>query len=150
LFVLEARLRISVRAHQAVQIGILLLVYGLVRLWLKASASALSKLDQRQYSRTITVIQLPVSQLTDAEADIQRPRMFELPVSEVKGVLSDTYDVEYIDIDAVSADDALEGLKREDLPDVYLNHVPLVDEDPRSAKPGNQPIINKVEAKRSL
>jgi hypothetical protein len=68
----------------------------IVHLWLKANASALSKMDQRQYSGTITVIRLPVSQLTDTEAYIQRRPMFELPDSEVKGMLNDTYDVEYI------------------------------------------------------
>ena len=34
------------RGHQAVQIGIILLVYGLIHLWLKANAAALSNMDQ--------------------------------------------------------------------------------------------------------
>ena len=111
LFVLDARLRISVRGHQAVQISIVLLIYGLIHLWLKANASALSKMDQRQHYRTIRVIRVPVSQLPDADA--QRRPMFELPASEVKGVLSNTYDVEYIDRELFPIDGVRQELKKE-------------------------------------
>ena len=65
LFLLDSRLILSVRGHQAVQIGILLLVYALVHLWLKANSTALSKMDQRQYRGTIRVIRIPPSQLSD-------------------------------------------------------------------------------------
>jgi hypothetical protein len=111
LFVLDARLKLSVRGHQAIQIGILLLVYGLIHLWLKASSSALSKMDQRQYCRTITVIRVPVSQLPDA--DTNQRQLFELPVSEIEGVLSDTFDIEYIDAEAFATDEVSQVLKRE-------------------------------------
>lgn len=109
LFVLDARLKISTRGHQGVQIGILLLVYGLVHLWLKANASALSKMDQRPAQRTITVIRVPISQLPDED---QRP-IFDLPASEIKGVLSDTFDVEYIDAKVSSIDEVSQELKKE-------------------------------------
>ena len=94
LFVLDARFKISARGHQAVQIGILLIIYGLVNLWLKVNASALSKMDQRQYYRTNTMIRVPIAQLPDADADVQRRPTLELSGLEVKGVLSDTFDVE--------------------------------------------------------
>lgn len=109
LFVLDARLRISVRGHQALQIGILLLVYGLIHLWLKANASALSKTDQRHSDRTIRVIRVPVSQLPDTD---DRP-MFALPASEIKGMLSDTFDVEYIDAEAFPIDEVSQEINKE-------------------------------------
>jgi hypothetical protein len=111
LFVLDTRLKVSVRGHQAVQIGILLLVYGLVHLWLRANRSALSNMDQRQYDRTITVIRVPVSQLP--EEDAQRRPIFDLPTSEIKGVLSDTFEIEYIDAEALPIDELSQDLKKE-------------------------------------
>jgi len=95
LFIVDNRLGITTRGHQVVQIGIVLLVYGLIHLWLKANASALSKMDQKRVRGTITVIQAPVSQLPGA--DVRRRPMFELPAAEIKGVLSDTFDMDYMD-----------------------------------------------------
>ena len=109
LFVLDARLKIPARGHQGVQIGILLLVYGLVHLWLKANASALSKMDQRPAQRTITVIRVAISQLPDEDQRL----VFDLPASEIKGVLSDTFDVEYIDAKVSSIDEVSQELKKE-------------------------------------
>jgi len=90
LFVVENRLKISTSGHQIMQIGILLLVYGLVHLWLKANATALSKMDQQPYHGTITVIQIPPYQLTESD----KPPTFHLPDSEIKGVLSDTFEMD--------------------------------------------------------
>jgi hypothetical protein len=104
LFVLDTRLRISVRGHQALQIGILLLIYGLIHLWLKANASALSNMDGRQYYRTVNVVRVPVAQMSDLEA--QELPMIELPASEIKGVLSDTFEMDYIDIEFVHQEKA--------------------------------------------
>ena len=94
LFVVENRLKISTREHQVVQFGIILFVYGLILLWLKANSAALSNMDRRQYHRTITVILPPSFELTDADT------MFELPASEIKGVLSDTFEMDYMDAEA--------------------------------------------------
>jgi len=55
LFMLDSRLKLSERGHMAVQIGIILIVYGLIHLWLKANARALSNMDQRQFYRTVIV-----------------------------------------------------------------------------------------------
>ena len=98
LFIADNRLRISTRGHQVVQIGIVLLIYGLIHLWLKVNASALSKMDQRQIHGRITVFQVPISQLPGTDA--QRRPMFELPVSEIKGMLSDTFDMDYMNAEA--------------------------------------------------
>jgi len=90
----ENRLNISIRGHQAVQVGIIMLVYGLILLWLKANSVALWKMNLKQYHGTIRVIQIPPYQLPDAGKD-ERP-MFQLPDSEIKGVLSDTFEMDYI------------------------------------------------------
>jgi hypothetical protein len=103
LFVADSRLRISTRGHQAVQIGILLLVYGLISLWLKANASVLSGMDQAHDQGRIRVVRVPVSQLPDADEDTQP--MFELPLVEDKGVLSDTFEVDYIDAEVLPEDE---------------------------------------------
>jgi hypothetical protein len=95
LFLMDARLRISTRGHQVVQIGILLLVYGLIHLWLRANAKALSNMNQRRADRRITVLRVPLPELPDA--DREKTPLFELPVSEIKGLLGETCDVEYID-----------------------------------------------------
>ena len=95
LFVMEHRLNISVHGHQAVQIGILILIYGLMHLWLQANASALSKMDQRQYSGRITIVQIPWEQMPDSNG--AQPAAFPFPDSEIKGVLSDTFEMDCID-----------------------------------------------------
>jgi hypothetical protein len=100
LFLLDARLKLSVRGHQVVQIGIILFVYGLVHLWLKANATALSQMDRRQYHGTVTVIRIPPLELPEAETD--KRSMFELPNSEAKGMLSDTFEMDYIDAEFIS------------------------------------------------
>ena len=102
LFMVDSRLKISPRGHQAVQIGIVLLVYGLVHLWLKANASALSNMDRRQDHGRITVIRVPVSRLSDMDGE--KHPMFELPASGLKGVLSNTFDGDYIDAEFYPVD----------------------------------------------
>lgn len=95
LFVVDYHLRISGRGHEAVQIAILILIYGLMHLWLKANASALSKMDQREHAGRVTVIEIPWEQ--DSDRNGVEPAMFLLPDSEIKGVLSDTFEIDYRD-----------------------------------------------------
>ena len=109
LFALDARLKISVRGHQAVQIGILVLVFALIHLWLRANASALAGMGERPEHSRITVIRVPVSRLPDTEAR----SIIELPASEIKGVLSDTFEVDTIDAEFLPLEEAPEGLKKE-------------------------------------
>ncbi len=111
LFALDSQLKIPTGWHQVVQIGILLLVYGLIHLWLKANSSALSKMDQKQYRSTFTVIQIPPEQ--SSNADNEEGSMFQLPDSEIKGVLSDTFEMDYIDAKSVSVDETSEDAKKE-------------------------------------
>jgi hypothetical protein len=112
LFAVDHRLKLSASGHQMVQIGIILLVYGLVHLWLGANSAALSKMDQRQYHGTITIIRMPPSQLPDAGKD-KRP-MFQLPNSEIKGTLSDTFEMDYIDAESFPMDEVKQELKEEE------------------------------------
>ena len=113
LFVLETRLRVSVRAHQAVQIGILLLVYGLIHIWLKANRSALSQMDRDRYYKTLTVIRIRPAQLPDHNGEAQRRQMFEIPVSEINGVLSEGFDIKYIDAESLPIDRVPQVLNKE-------------------------------------
>jgi hypothetical protein len=106
LFMLDGRLKLSERGHQALQIGIILLVYGLVHFWLKANAMALSKMDQRQFHGTVTITRVPMVQLPEIKSDI-RP-MFQLTNSEIKGTLSDTFEMDSIDAEYFSVDEAIQ------------------------------------------
>lgn len=111
LFMLDGQLKISVRGHQAVQIGILLLFYGLIELWLNANASALSKMDDTQDHGTFTVIQIIPNHIPDEDKDI--PPMFDLPASEIKGLLSDTFEMDNTDLVAFSIDDISQESKKD-------------------------------------
>jgi hypothetical protein len=104
LFMFDHSLKLSERGHVAVQIGILLFVYWLIRLWLKANAAALSEMDQKQYHNTFTVIRIPPYQLPNASSS-KRP-MFQFPNSEIKGTLSNTFEMDYIDAEFSSVDAA--------------------------------------------
>jgi hypothetical protein len=95
LFLIDHRLKISTGEHEAVQLGIILLVYGLIHVWLKANARALSRTDQQQYHGTFKVIQIPPYQVSTT-GDEKRP-MPQIPNSEIKGVLSDTFEMDTID-----------------------------------------------------
>lgn len=98
LFILEHQLKASTRGHQAVQIGIVLVVYGLIHLWLKANSSALTSMDRKPSYGRVRVIRVPVSQLPD---------------SEIKGVLSDTFEMDCIDAVAYPVDEVLQESKKE-------------------------------------
>jgi hypothetical protein len=102
LFMLDSRLKLSKHGHLAVQIGIILLVYGLVHLWLKTNATALSDMDQRQFHGTVTVTRVSSHQLPDMKGD--KRLMFQIPNSEIKGTLSDTFEMDYIDAEFSSVD----------------------------------------------
>jgi hypothetical protein len=102
LFMVDNHLKISTRAHQAVQIGIVLLVYGLIHVWLKANARALSRMDRQENSGTFRVIRLPIYQVPN---DDEQP-LIQIPDSGIKGVLSDTFEMDCIDAKALPVDEA--------------------------------------------
>lgn len=109
LFLLDSRLKLSEHGHQAVQIGILLFIYGLIHLWLKANEAALSKLDQRKFHGTVTVLRIPPYRLPDTN---KRP-MLQFPHSELKGMLSNTFEMDYIDVEALPVDEVQQELNKE-------------------------------------
>jgi len=111
LFAVNNRLIISTRWHEAMQSGIVLIVFGLIHLWVNANLSALSKMDQRQYHGRVTVIRIPSYQLPDTNKD-KRP-MFHLPDSEIRGVLSTTFEMDYIDAETFTIDDVPQELNKE-------------------------------------
>jgi hypothetical protein len=111
LFIFDSRLQISSRGHTIVQIGIVLLIYGCVCLWLRANARALSRMDQRQIKGKITVIQFPPYQPDDAKND--KHPIFVLPNSEIKGVLSDTFEMDYIDVELSPIDEVSQDVDKE-------------------------------------
>ncbi len=91
LFIVEHGLNISVLGHQVAQIGIILLIYGFIYVWLKANRRALSHLDGEQNGGRIVVMRMPLMRLPDGH------QAFQLPDSEIKGMLSDTFEIGYID-----------------------------------------------------
>jgi len=111
LFVLDHRLKISTHGHEAVQIGIILIVYGLIHVWLKANARALSRTDQQQYHGTFKVIQIPPYQVSTT-GDDKRP-MLQFPNSEIKGLLSDTFEMDTIDAKLLPIDDFSQEMNKE-------------------------------------
>jgi len=111
LFILDNRLKISARQHQFLQIGIILLVYGLVHLWLKANAAALSNMDQQKFHGTVSVTRISLHQLPESKND--NLPMFLLPRSEIKGILSDTFEMETIDAEFLPADEVPQELNKE-------------------------------------
>jgi len=100
LFAVDTRLTLSTLGHQVVQIGSVLIIFGLVHLWLKANASALLKMDQRKYYGKVKVLHVPPYRLVDTN-NYKRP-MFQFPDSELKGTLSNTFEIDYIDTEFVS------------------------------------------------
>lgn len=104
LFMLDHSLELSQRGHIVVQVGIILLVYGLVHLWISANSKALSGMDRRQYYGSVTVTRIPPRQLPDTKR--QKRPMFQLPDLEIKGTLSDTFEMDYIDAEFIHVDEA--------------------------------------------
>lgn len=103
MFALDARLKMSVRRHQVVQIGIVLILYGLIRLWLKANARALSQMDRNEMDQTIRIIRPPVEKLPEPPGG-QRS-ILQLSDGEIQALLTDTMDMTDTDAESSTLDD---------------------------------------------
>jgi len=103
LFVMDSRFKISVHGHQAVQIGTILLVYGLIHLWLKANRSALLHMEMKQSNRPFRVIEIPPAH--SPELDDGRRTILQLSDTEIRGLLSDGMEISYIDAELFSNQD---------------------------------------------
>jgi len=111
LFAIDTRLELSTRGHQIIQIGAVLFIYGLVHVWLKANARALSAMDQEQFDGRVIVTRLQPHQLSSTD-NMRRP-MFQLPDSEIKGTLSQTFEMDYIDVKSFPIDQVPQELNKE-------------------------------------
>ncbi len=95
LFVLDSRLKLTVHEHEGVQIGIVLLIYGLIHIWIKANSRALTGSYNWKSYRGVTVIQIPPDGFS------RHAESFHFPHSEVHGVLDDTFELEVIDAEVL-------------------------------------------------
>ena len=111
LFVADSKLKISSRGHQAVQIGIVLIVYGLIYLWIKANARAMREMDRQQYRQRIRVLQILPVRLP--ETNNENYPMLQLPTPEVKGMFSDTFEIDYIEAEVSPANEIPQITKKE-------------------------------------
>jgi hypothetical protein len=103
LFVMDSRLGISIRGHQAVQIGTILLVYGSIHWWLKANRSALLHMEMKQSNRPFRVIEIPP--VESPELGYGKRSVLQLSDSEIRGLLSDGMEMSYIDSELFSNKD---------------------------------------------
>ena len=109
LFMVDARLKLSTRGHEAVQIGIVVLIYALIHLWLQRNEKALSEMDRERSQGTVRVIFIP-SLATDT--DHEKRSAFKRTL-EVKGVLEDTFEMDYIDAESFSVEDVSQPAHKE-------------------------------------
>jgi hypothetical protein len=111
LFMLDGRLKLSQRGHQIVQLGILVFIYWLVHLWLRANAQALSDPEQRKFHGTVIITRAPFHRIANKGSDGSPTP--QLPDSEIKGVLSDTFEMDYIDAESFTVDEVTHELNKE-------------------------------------
>ena len=107
LFVLDGRLRISTRGHEAVQIGIVLLVYGLISLWIKANGKALSNMDKKYPSATFRTYRIHPVSLPETKDE-------KNSIIRIYGVLGTTFEIDYSDMEPFGADDRSQELNKDD------------------------------------
>ena len=93
LFLMETRLPLSPGGHQTIQIGIVLVIFGLIFAWLRVNEVALIQADRKPKTEQGRVAEirhaLPPAVLAEAEVEAgngDRP-MFRLPESELKNTL---------------------------------------------------------------
>jgi|GEM_PF-956534 len=113
LLTVDSRLKISTRGHQAVQIAIILLIYGLMHLWVKANAQALREMDQPPHGQGIRTVHIGPYPLSDSRKVSTEHLVLLLPDSEIKGLLNDTFEMDYIDAEFLPVDEAPQELDKE-------------------------------------
>ncbi len=111
LFLLDTRLQLSTGGHEVVQLGSLFLEFGLVQLWLRSNSRALTYMDEEEFSKTIHVYEIPPLEPTQAGGDEARP--LPLPPIEIKGVLGNTFEMDYVDAESRPVDSAAGGSRKE-------------------------------------
>jgi hypothetical protein len=68
-------------------------------------------MDQQKFHGTVVVTRIPARQLPEPKND-NRP-MFQTSHSEIKGTLSDTFEMDYIDAEFSSVDEVPQELNKE-------------------------------------
>jgi hypothetical protein len=101
-FLLDNRLSLSDSGHEVVQLGSLFGEFFLIHLWLRANARALTYMDEETFSGTIHVIEFPPAK--EPEMDPHSRRAERLPPVEIRGVLGDTFEMDFIDARSSSVD----------------------------------------------
>ena len=110
LFMLDHRLKTSTLGHEAVQIGIVVIIYGLIARWLKANSSALSRMDRQRYYGRVSVVHIAPPLQSE---DKREKHLLRLPGSESKGLLSNTFEMESIDVEALPIDGISQEMEKE-------------------------------------
>jgi hypothetical protein len=113
LLTVDSRLKISNRGHQAVQIGIILFVYGLMYLWVKANAQALREMDQPPHGQGVRTVHIGPYPLPDSGKESTEHLVLLLPDLEIKGVLNDTFEMDTIDAEFLPVDEVPQELDKE-------------------------------------
>jgi hypothetical protein len=106
LFMVDFRLNLSARGHQIAQLGILLFVYWLVHLWLKANQAAMGKAEDAGHPMIITFVQTPPDKRRNQP-------LFHLPDSEIKGLLNNTFEMDIIDAEFLPMEEVSQKLNKE-------------------------------------
>ena len=113
LFTLDHGLTISERGHQAVQIGTVLVVFGLACLWLRANAEVLSEMDRARYGYGVTEIRVPPAGFAGPGLDDENPGRFSLPGREVKGLLEHPFGRDIVDAESYPFVEAAQEFRKE-------------------------------------
>jgi hypothetical protein len=100
LFVLDSHIRTSTRGREFLQTGIVLLVYGLIHLWLKANHSALTEEVPGQSVEIYKVIEIPPARSPELEGE--KKSILQLSNSEIHGLLENGMKISYTDAEIFS------------------------------------------------
>ena len=102
LFVLEIRLGLNGTANILAQLGILFLVYAFMHLWLRTNRRALMDMDAELGTWQFKVYEVASADLAkarEAAQHIERRPTLRIPESELKGVLSTTFEMDEFEQD---------------------------------------------------
>ncbi len=92
LFLLEMRLPLSSTGHIIAQVGILVLVYSFIHIWLRVNRRALMGLDEESGKWMFRVYEFPPVEKVGKRME-ERP-IFQIPDAGLKGVLSTTFEMD--------------------------------------------------------
>jgi hypothetical protein len=87
MFLLDTRLHLSTGGHETIQLGSVFMEFVLVQVWLRLNARALRHMDNEVPGRTFRIIEMP-------------PATPPVEPIEIKGVLGDTFEMDYVDADS--------------------------------------------------